>query len=94
MVIAGGSGTLAGPVVGATLVLVLKNVVSAYVERWLMLLGAAFVLLVVFVPDGIVPGVKQAWARRRAGAARRPDAQAAPPGSGRARAAAPRGGAA
>jgi branched-chain amino acid transport system permease protein len=90
MVIAGGSGTLAGPVVGATLVLVLKNVVSAYVERWLMLLGAAFVLLVVFVPDGIVPGVKQAWARR--GGARRPDAQAASPGQ--ARPAASRGGAA
>ena len=61
MVIAGGAGTLLGPVVGATLVLVLKNVVSAYVERWLMLLGIVFVLIVVFMPDGIVPGVERWW---------------------------------
>ena len=66
MVIAGGAGTLLGPVVGATLVLLLKNVVSAYVERWLMLLGFVFVLIVVFMPDGIVPAVGRRWARRRA----------------------------
>ena len=38
-VIAGGSGTLTGPAVGAALVLLLKNYASAYVERWNMLLG-------------------------------------------------------
>lgn len=92
MVIAGGSGTLAGPVVGATLVLVLKNVVSAYVERWLMLLGAAFVAIVVFVPDGLVPGVRQAWARRRARAALPADAPPAASQPSRTRAAAARKG--
>mgnify|MGYP003631428726 CR=1 FL=1 len=57
MVIAGGAGTLLGPVVGATLVMVLKNVVSAYVTRWLMLLGIIFVIIVIFLPEGLVPGV-------------------------------------
>ncbi|HTO47995.1 MAG TPA: branched-chain amino acid ABC transporter permease, partial [Burkholderiales bacterium] len=33
-VIAGGSGTLAGPIVGAAIVVILKNYVSAYIERW------------------------------------------------------------
>lgn len=56
MVIAGGAGTLAGPVVGAALVLILKNVVSIYVSRWVMLLGAVFVLIVLFMPEGLVPG--------------------------------------
>jgi branched-chain amino acid transport system permease protein len=58
-VIAGGSGTLGGPLVGATIVMLLKNYVSAYIERWNMLLGIVFVLIVVFVPEGVVPGLKR-----------------------------------
>ena len=65
-VIAGGAGTLAGPVVGAAIVLILKNYVSAYFERWNMLLGLVFVLIVIFMPDGVVPGLRRAWLRLRA----------------------------
>ena len=65
-VIAGGSGTLAGPIVGAAIVVILKNYVSAYIERWNMLLGFVFVLIVVFMPDGLVPGVRRWWAAWRA----------------------------
>jgi branched-chain amino acid transport system permease protein len=57
MVIAGGAGTLSGPVVGAALVVLLKNVASAYVDRWIMLLGVVFILIVMFVPGGIVAGL-------------------------------------
>lgn len=64
-VIAGGSGTLAGPLVGAAIVMLLKNYVSAYIERWNMLLGFVFVLIVVFMPEGVVPGVKRLWLRFR-----------------------------
>jgi len=64
-VIAGGSGTLAGPVVGAAIVMVLKNYVSAYIERWNMLLGFVFVFIVVFMPEGVVPGLRRWWARWR-----------------------------
>jgi branched-chain amino acid transport system permease protein len=66
-VIAGGSGTLGGPVVGAALVLLLKNYVSAYVERWNMLLGLVFLFIVLVMPAGIVPGVTRLTARLRGG---------------------------
>jgi branched-chain amino acid transport system permease protein len=62
-VIAGGSATLAGPLVGATIVLLLKSYVSAYIERWNMLLGFVFVFIVIFMPEGVVPGVRRLWAR-------------------------------
>jgi branched-chain amino acid transport system permease protein len=62
-VIAGGSGTLAGPLVGAAIVLLLKNYVSAYIERWNMLLGFVFVVIVVFMPEGVVPGFTRLWQR-------------------------------
>jgi branched-chain amino acid transport system permease protein len=64
-VIAGGSGTLAGPLVGAAIVMLLKNYVSAYIERWNMLLGFVFVFIVVFMPEGVVPGTKRIWLRFR-----------------------------
>jgi len=65
-VIAGGPGTLAGPIVGATIVMLLKNYVSTYIERWNMLLGFVFVLIIVFMPAGLVPGVRRWWAVWRA----------------------------
>jgi len=64
MVISGGAGTLLGPVVGSATVVVLKNVVSAYITRWVMLLGAVFVLIVVFMPEGVVPGLSRVWRTR------------------------------
>lgn len=62
-VIAGGSGTLGGPVVGAALVSLLKNYASAYIERWNMLLGIIFLLIVLFMPTGIVPGARKLLGR-------------------------------
>jgi branched-chain amino acid transport system permease protein len=56
MVIAGGSATLLGPIAGAGLVVVIKNVASGYIERWNFVLGAIFVAIVVFMPEGLVPG--------------------------------------
>ncbi len=77
MVISGGAGTLLGPIVGAALVVIVKNVVSAYIERWNFMLGAIFVAIVVLMPEGLVPGavrlVRSAWraaSRRKAPAAR------------------------
>ncbi len=76
MVIAGGTGTLLGPVVGAGLVVVVKNVASGYIERWNMLLGLIFVGIVLFMPEGLVPGTRRlwrsglSWVRTRASATR------------------------
>jgi len=65
-VIAGGSGTLVGPIIGAALVTFLKNYVSSYLERWNMLLGFVFLIIVVVMPDGIVPGLHRLQAMWRA----------------------------
>jgi branched-chain amino acid transport system permease protein len=69
MVISGGSGTLLGPVAGAALVVVMKNVASAYIERWNLLLGAIFVAIIVLMPEGLVPGSQRLlrWVWRRRG---------------------------
>ena len=67
MVISGGAGTLLGPIVGAALVVIMKNVASAYIARWNFLLGAIFVVIVIFMPEGLVPGtVRMArWLRKK-----------------------------
>ena len=59
MVIAGGAGTLGGPVLGALLVVLLKNVASAYIDRWVMLLGFVFIFIVMFVPGGMMAGLQK-----------------------------------
>jgi branched-chain amino acid transport system permease protein len=64
-VIVGGSGTLGGPIVGAALVLLLKNYVSAYLDRWNMLLGFVFVFIMLVMPAGIVPGLRKLATRFR-----------------------------
>jgi len=69
MVIAGGSATLLGPIAGAALVVMMKNVASAYIERWNFVLGAIFVVIVIFMPEGLVPGTVRLW-RWATGAAR------------------------
>ena len=74
MVILGGAGTLTGPVVGAVVITLVKNLASSYVERWYALLGLIFIVSVVFMPRGIVPGLG-ALGRRPA---RAPVAQPSP----------------
>jgi branched-chain amino acid transport system permease protein len=63
MVISGGPGTLLGPIVGSALVVIVKNVVSGYIERWNFLLGAIFVAIVILMPEGLVPGTVRLWKR-------------------------------
>jgi branched-chain amino acid transport system permease protein len=66
MVVAGGKGTLAGPVVGAVVFTVLPEVLRELVAwQWQMLLYGTFLLLTVFLlPQGVVPMVA-AWRERR-----------------------------
>jgi branched-chain amino acid transport system permease protein len=63
MAILGGASTLTGPIVGAAIITLVKNVVSTYVERWNTLLGLIFVCVIVFMPYGLVPGCRQLWGR-------------------------------
>ncbi|MCX2982279.1 urea ABC transporter permease subunit UrtC [Halieaceae bacterium IMCC14734] len=58
----GGRGTLYGAVLGAVLVNYAKTRFTAvWPEAWLFALGALFVGVTVFLPDGIVGWVKARW---------------------------------
>lgn len=65
MVIVGGVGTLFGSLVGAAAIILLENVVSSFTERWSMVLGALFVLTMIFAPEGILGKLRSYLARRR-----------------------------
>jgi branched-chain amino acid transport system permease protein len=54
MVILGGAGTLIGPAIGAALIVLLQNVVSAYTERWLIVIGTIYILVALFAPAGLI----------------------------------------
>jgi len=64
MVALGGRGTLLGPALGATLIVLLKNLVSVYTHRWLLILGGVYIGTIVYAPEGIVGALKQ-WTRQK-----------------------------
>jgi branched-chain amino acid transport system permease protein len=52
MVVIGGRGTLFGPVLGAGVVLLLRDELSSRFEQWQLALGVVFILVVYFLPQG------------------------------------------
>jgi branched-chain amino acid transport system permease protein len=74
MVILGGVASLYGPLVGAALFLALFHYLALLTEHWRLVLGSVFVVVVLFAPGGLVPLVRDAWQRWRAG---KPSATAA-----------------
>ncbi len=53
MVILGGMGTLIGPVIGAVVLLLLEDVLSALTAHWQIILGPLLVLVVLFAKRGL-----------------------------------------
>jgi branched-chain amino acid transport system permease protein len=64
MIIAGGVGTLFGGFVGAAAIITLENVVSSYTERWQMVLGITFILIMIFAPEGIIGKLRAMLTRK------------------------------
>jgi branched-chain amino acid transport system ATP-binding protein len=62
MVTLGGTGTLWGPLIGAVIVVALRNILSIYFDHWLIMLGAFFIFVVLLAPDGLI-----GWFRPRKG---------------------------
>ena len=62
----GGSGSLYGPVIGAFVFIWLSESVSAMWARWPLLLGVAFVIVVLFFRGGVVEAWARFWAWRAA----------------------------
>jgi branched-chain amino acid transport system permease protein len=54
MVLIGGAGKILGPVFGAALYVILETVISSYTNSWMMIVGAVFIIFVIFFPKGIV----------------------------------------
>jgi branched-chain amino acid transport system permease protein len=64
MAIVGGIGTLFGAFVGAATIIVMQNTVSGYTERWPTALGIAFIVVMIFAPEGVIGTIRMALARR------------------------------
>ena len=58
MVALGGPGTLIGSALGAGLIVFLKNFVSVYTKRWLLILGGVYIGVILFAPTGIVGALR------------------------------------
>jgi urea transport system permease protein len=64
----GGRGTLTGAIVGAGIVNSAKSVFTvAFPEYWLYVLGLAFILVTLFMPQGVV-GLLRRWFGKENGA--------------------------
>jgi branched-chain amino acid transport system permease protein len=59
MTIVGGMGTLLGPVIGAVIITFIELFVGIATERHLLVIGALFVLCVVFRPQGLLGDIAQ-----------------------------------
>ena len=64
MVVLGGPGTLFGPAIGAGAIVFLENFLSDYTERWLLILGIIYVVVVLFAPRGIFGIARSEWVRK------------------------------
>ena len=58
MVALGGPGTLIGPALGAGVIVFLKNFVSVYTKRWLIILGGVYICVILFAPQGIIGALR------------------------------------
>ena len=73
MTLFGGTGTLLGPFVGAGVFIWMRDFLSKHLEYWEVFVGGAFVLIVLFLPDGIVGSLTRLLGRRRPAPAAAPD---------------------
>src|SRR6185295_10339647 len=78
MVVTGGKGTLAGPVVGGIVFGLLPEILRAAQIKpevqW-VIYGVLMILVVYFLPQGIVPALRDWWRGRRDGAGSAPAAE-------------------
>jgi branched-chain amino acid transport system permease protein len=52
--IVGGAGTLFGPIIGTTVFIIIREVVSTHWEHHSLIVGALAILVVIFAPKGLV----------------------------------------
>jgi branched-chain amino acid transport system permease protein len=88
MTLFGGTGTLLGPFLGSAVFVWMRDFLSKKLEYWEVFVGAGFVLIVLFLPEGIV-GTLRRLVRSRMAAAPPPLPAAGGPDTPRAAAVSP-----
>jgi len=81
MVVTGGKGTLAGPIVGGLIFGLLPEILRAFdiaPELQWILYGVLMILVVYYLPDGIVPAVCKWWQQHGIGSGRGQSASGTP----------------
>ena len=61
MVMIGGLGTLVGPVIGGAFFILLQEKVSSYVQWYFIVIGLVLVLIVLFMPKGLLGLRRVLW---------------------------------
>jgi branched-chain amino acid transport system permease protein len=69
VLIGGGLVSFWGPVIGALVFILTRDLLGAYTETWLLWYGLVFIVMVLFQPDGVAGGW-HAWRAKRSTAAR------------------------
>lgn len=67
MVALGGPATLVGPAIGAGIIMFLRYWVSTFIERWYLILGATYIITILYAREGILGKIEALLARRKAG---------------------------
>lgn len=64
-VILGGPGTLFGASLGAGVVILIRQMLSSVTERWTLVLGAVYIITVMFIPGGLLGLASMLFSRQR-----------------------------
>jgi len=67
-VMIGGLGTLVGPIIGGAFFTILRDKVSSFVDWYFIVIGGVLIVIVLFMPRGLL-GLRQLFARRSGRAA-------------------------
>jgi branched-chain amino acid transport system permease protein len=67
MAVLGGSGSFAGPAIGALVFVVLQDFVMSITQYWRFVMGSVLVLLVVFMPQGLSGAIELLASKRSGG---------------------------
>jgi branched-chain amino acid transport system permease protein len=58
----GGAGTVLGPLVGTLVMTYVVDITSGFTTGYLLVVGAALVVMILWAPAGIVGGIRARWA--------------------------------
>ena len=60
-VLLGGTGTVLGPLIGTTAMFYLVDISSEYTSSYMLVVGAALLLLVMTFPKGVLGSIRERW---------------------------------